>query len=229
MKKEIENKSEEIVEGFDFYNSTDDEEREELFEHYKIVVDKGQSLLRIDKFLVNRIENTSRNKIQNAADSGSILVNDKPVKSNYKVKPNDIISIVLTFPPREIEIIPQDIPLNIVFEDNDVIVLNKTAGMVVHPGYGNYTGTLVNALTFHLKDFINTETRPVLVHRLDKDTSGIMVVAKNELALSKLSKDFFDRNIDRKYNALVWGSYKMNFVQTFFNNIRHFKKTYLIF
>ena len=205
MKKEIENKSEEIVEGFDFYNSTDDEEREELFEHYKIVVDKGQSLLRIDKFLVNRIENTSRNKIQNAADSGSILVNDKPVKSNYKVKPNDIISIVLTFPPREIEIIPQDIPLNIVFEDNDVIVLNKTAGMVVHPGYGNYTGTLVNALTFHLKDFINTETRPVLVHRLDKDTSGIMVVAKNELALSKLSKDFFDRNIDRKYNALVWG------------------------
>jgi len=185
-----------------------EEENEELFEHYRIIVDKGQSLLRIDKFLANRIINASRSKIQNAADAGSILVNGKAVKSNYKIKPNDTISIVLTFPPRDVEIIPQDIPLNIVYEDDDIIIVNKKDGMVVHPGYGNFSGTLVNALTFHLKDIIEIkkgDIRPMLVHRIDKDTSGIMVVAKNEIALAKLSKDFFYRNIDRKYNALVWG------------------------
>jgi 23S rRNA pseudouridine1911/1915/1917 synthase len=194
-------------------NFSIEEEPEELFEHYHFVVDKGQSLLRIDKFLSNRIENISRNKIQNAAAAESILVNGKPVKSSHKVKPNDVISIVLSFPPREIEIIPQNIPINIVYEDDDIIIVNKDAGMVVHPAYGNYSGTLVNALTYHLKDLMqseNSEIRPLLAHRLDKDTSGIMVVAKNEFALSKLSKDFFNRNIEKKYFALAWGDFKEN-------------------
>lgn len=169
----------------------------------------GQSLMRLDKFLFERIENTSRTRIQNAANAGNILVNNKQVKPNYRVKPNDIVQVVLPNPPREIELIPENIPLNIIYEDDDVIVVNKDPGMVVHPAYGNYTGTLVNALMYHFRDipmFQSGELRPGLVHRIDKNTSGILVVAKNELALNKLSKQFYDRTTGRKYIALVWGT-----------------------
>lgn len=186
------------------------EENAELFEHHRFEIDKGQKLLRIDKFLVNRIENASRNKIQQAADANCILVNDTPVKSNYKVKPGDVVSVVMAQPPREIELIPQDIPINIVYEDDSFVIVNKEPGMVVHPAYGNYSGTLVNALAWHFKDlplFKTGDARPGLVHRIDKDTSGILVIAKTEDAKNKLSKQFFDRTTDRKYIALVWGSF----------------------
>ncbi|MGE5406832.1 MAG: RluA family pseudouridine synthase [Methanosarcina sp.] len=183
-------------------------DQQELFEHYRFKADPGQSLLRIDKFLSDRMENTSRTRIQNAAEAGCILVNNNPVRSNYKIKPGDLVQVVLPSPPREIELIPQDIPINIVYEDDDVVVVNKKPGMVVHPGYGNYTGTLVNALMWHFRDlplFSTGEQRPGLVHRIDKNTSGILVIAKNEYALYKLSKQFYDRTTDRKYIALVWG------------------------
>jgi 23S rRNA pseudouridine1911/1915/1917 synthase len=183
-------------------------DQQELFEHYRFKADPGQSLLRIDKFLSDRLENSSRTRIQNAANAGNILVNNNPVKPNYKVKPGDIVQVVLPNPPREIELIPENIPINIVYEDDDVLVVNKAPGMVVHPAYGNYTGTLVNALMWHFRDlplFSTGESRPGLVHRIDKNTSGILVIAKNELALNRLSKQFFDRTTDRKYNALVWG------------------------
>ena len=184
------------------------EEIEELYEHHRFVADAKQSLLRIDKFLINRIENTSRNKIQNAAKAGNILVNDLAVKQNYKVKPGDIISVVMSEPPREIEIIPQDIELQIIYEDGDIIIINKEPGMVVHPAYGNYNGTLVNALSFLFLPFQQSENPPqvCLVHRIDKDTSGVMIVAKNEFAQTKLAHDFFHRTIERKYQALVWGN-----------------------
>jgi 23S rRNA pseudouridine1911/1915/1917 synthase len=180
----------------------------ELFEHHRFDVNPGQSLLRIDKYLTDRIENASRTRIQNAANAGNIIVNGKSVKPNYRVKPGDIVQIVLPNPPRDIELIPQDIPINIVYEDDDLVVVNKVPGMVVHPAYGNYSGTLVNALMWHFKDlplFQTGEQRPGLVHRIDKNTSGILVIAKNELALNRLSKQFFDRTTDRKYLALVWG------------------------
>lgn len=183
-------------------------EEQDLFEHFRLVVDKGQSLLRIDKFLMNRMENATRNRIQNAADSGCILVNEKPVKSSYKVKPLDVISIVLPHPPRDTEIYPENIPLNIVFEDEDVVIINKPAGMVVHPGYNNYTGTLVHALAYHFENLPNLNgnyARPGLVHRIDKDTSGLLVISKNEQAMTFLAKQFFDHSIHRKYVALVWG------------------------
>ncbi len=181
----------------------------ELFEHYRFEVDKGQSILRIDKFLMGRLENVSRNKIQNAAKAGNILVNGQPVKQNYKVKPLDIISVVWTEPPRELELIAEDIPLNIVFEDDDIIVINKPAGLVVHPGYNNFTGTMLNALKFYLdpKTLENPEILPLLVHRIDKDTSGIILVTKNELAQAKMARQFYDHTIQRKYNALVWGDF----------------------
>ena len=181
----------------------------ELYEHYRFEADKGQSLLRIDKFLVNRLEGTSRSRIQSAAEAGNIFVNSSPVKSNYKVKPNDVITILLPQPPREIELIPQDIPLNIVFEDDDLIVLNKEPGMVVHPGVGNYSGTMVNALLFHLRDnplFISGNLRPGLVHRIDKDTSGVLVVAKNEIAMNKLARQFYEKTSKRTYHAIIWGN-----------------------
>jgi 23S rRNA pseudouridine1911/1915/1917 synthase len=184
-------------------------DQQELYEHYRFTADAGQSALRIDKFLSVRIENTSRTRIQNAANAGNIFVNNLPVKPNYKVKPGDIVQVVLPSPPKEIELIPQDIPLNIVYEDDDVIVVNKKAGMVVHPAYGNYTGTLVNALMWHFKDlpmFQTGELRPGLVHRIDKDTSGILVMAKNEISLNRLSKQFYERTTDRKYIALIWGT-----------------------
>jgi 23S rRNA pseudouridine1911/1915/1917 synthase len=183
-------------------------EQQELFEHYRFKIDPGQSPLRIDKFLFLRLENTSRTRIQNAANAGNILVNSNPVKPNFKVKPNDIVQIVLPNPPREIELVPENIPINIVYEDDDLVVVNKAPGMVVHPAYGNYTGTLVNALMWHFKDlplFQSGELRPGLVHRIDKDTSGIIVIAKNEFALNRLSKQFYDRTTGRKYIALVWG------------------------
>lgn len=196
----------------DLLNENEEEEEDEqsgLYEHFNFSVDKGQGMLRIDKWLTNRMEKVSRNRIQSAADAGNILVNGKSVKSNYKVKPQDVISIVLPYPRRELEIIPENIPLNILFEDEDVIVLNKEAGMVVHPGHGNYTGTLVNALTYHLKDvplFQTGDMRAGLVHRIDKNTSGILVIAKNEFAHAYIAKQFFDHTTKRVYTALVWGN-----------------------
>lgn len=183
-------------------------DQQELFEHYRYTVDPGQSLLRIDKYLFARIEGISRTRIQNAANAGNILVNNMPVKPNYKVKPGDILQIVLPTPPRQIDLIPENIPLNIVYEDDDVVVVNKEPGMVVHPAYGNYTGTLVNALMWHFRDlplFQTGELRPGLVHRIDKNTSGVLVIAKNELSLNRLSKQFFDRSTGRRYIAIIWG------------------------
>ena len=183
-------------------------ENNELFEHFRFTADPGQTILRIDKFLFNKLESTSRSRIQAAANAGNILCNGKAVKPNYRVKPGDLVSIVLPHPPRKIELIPENIPLDIVFEDDDVIVLNKQAGMVVHPGYGNYTGTMVNALMYHLRDnpiFHSGEERPGLVHRIDKNTSGLLVVAKNELALNKLASQFYHKTTKRTYLALVWG------------------------
>ena len=182
---------------------------EELFEHHRIVVDKGQQVMRIDKYLVNRLENTSRSKIQGAAEAGNILVNEQAVKSNYKIKPEEVISIVLPHPPRDTEILPEDIPLDVVFEDEHILVINKNAGLVVHPGVGNYTGTLINALYHYFRDlplFQTGNMRPGLVHRLDKNTSGILLIAKTDLALNRLAKQFYDRTTSRKYLALVWGS-----------------------
>ena len=188
----------------------EEQEEQDLYEHFRFDVDKGQDFLRIDKFLMNRIENATRTKIQAAAEAGNILVNGKTVKSNYKVKPFDVITIVLAHPPRDREIKPENIPLDIVYEDDEVVVINKAANMVVHPGYGNYSGTMVNALMYHFQHlplFNSQQARPGLVHRLDKDTTGIMVMAKNEIALSKLAKQFFDRSTKRTYNALVWGDF----------------------
>ncbi len=183
-------------------------ENTDLFEHYAFDVEKGQSLLRIDKYLTTKIEKTSRNRIQNAALADSILVNGTAVKSNYRVKPFDKISIVLPYPPYEFQLLPENIPLNIVFEDEEIMIINKPAGMVVHPGHGNYNGTLVNAILYHLKDQKGYETgelRAGLVHRIDKDTSGLLVIAKTEYAHNFLAKQFFDHTIERKYMALVWG------------------------
>lgn len=185
-----------------------DLEEQDLYEHLRIVVDKGQTLLRLDKFLIIRTENTSRNRIQNAIDAGNVLVNDKVVKASYKVKPFDVISMVLPHPPRDTEVYPEDIPIDIIYEDDDVIMVNKEAGMVVHPGFNNYSGTLVNALVFHsqqLPQMPGNDGRPGLVHRIDKDTSGLLLVSKNEWAITFLAKQFFDHSITRKYIALVWG------------------------
>lgn len=194
----------------------DDEELDEpeeggMYEHYKLEVDPGQKLLRVDKYLVNRIDNASRSRIQAAADAGNILVNGESVKSNYKVKPGDEVSVVMDFPRRELKIIPEDIPLNIVYEDDELLVVNKQPGLVVHPGHGNYTGTLVNALAYYYKDlplFKTTDPRPGLVHRIDKNTSGLMVVAKTERAKIKLAQQFFEKTTKRQYVALVWGNLK---------------------
>lgn len=185
------------------------QESEELYEHHKIIADKGQEVVRVDKFLMDRIPNTSRNKIQNAAKNGNILANGNTVKQNYKVKPNDTISIVMPYPVREIELIPENIPLDIHYEDDTVVVVNKPSNMVVHPGYGNYSGTLVNALVYHFDQLPQKSDdyygRPGLVHRLDKHTTGLMVIAKTEDALTKLAKQFYDRTTERRYQALVWG------------------------
>ena len=189
----------------------EDDPQDELYEHFRLTVDRGQTMLRIDKFLKDRMEHCSRNRIQAAADSGNILVNGKAVKSSYRVKPLDLISIVMPYPRREVEIIPEDIPLNIVYEDDDVILVNKEAGMVVHPGHGNYSGTLVNALTYHLRNlplFQEGDMRAGLVHRIDKNTSGLLVIAKNERAHAVLARQFFEHTIQRRYVALVWGNFE---------------------
>ncbi len=191
------------------YSDGSSEDSTELFEHYRIVADKGQTLMRIDKFLQGRMENVSRNRVQQAAKAGSILVNDKPVKQNYKVKPNDVVSIVLAYPPREVVIHPENIPLDVVYEDDDVIVINKQAGLVVHPGHGNFDGTLLNALAHHFKENGSHVENGFgyLVHRIDKDTTGLMIVAKNEMAQTVLAKQFFDHSTQRRYQAVVWGDF----------------------
>lgn len=180
----------------------------ELYEHFRFVADKGQALLRVDKFLVERLQKSSRNRIQNAADAGCILVNGKAVKSNYRVKPGDVVQVVMDRPRYDFEVVAQDIPLDIVYEDKDVMVVNKPAGMVVHPGHGNYDGTLVNALAWHFKDtpdYDVTDPRMGLVHRIDKDTSGLLVVAKTPDAKTNLGKQFFNKTTRREYVAVVWG------------------------
>jgi len=182
----------------------------ELYEHFRFVADKGQQMIRVDKFLVDRMEKTSRNRIQQAADAGCIIVNGKAAKSSYKVKPNDVVSIVMDRPRYEFEIIAEDIPLDIVYEDEAVLVVNKPAGLVVHPGHGNYTGTLVNALAWHFKDnpdYDVNDPRLGLVHRIDKDTSGLLVVAKTPVAKTDLGGQFFNKTTRREYVALVWGDF----------------------
>lgn len=188
-----------------------EDSEDDLFEHYRFTADKGQTLLRVDKFLVDRITGASRNRIQLAAEAGFIHANGKPVKSNYKVKPFDVITVVMDRPRRELEIIPENIPLNIVYEDEDLMVVNKPPGLVVHPGHGNYTGTLVNAIAWHLKDTPNydaTDPRLGLVHRIDKDTSGLLVIAKNPDAKTHLGIQFYNKTTQRKYQTLVWGNVK---------------------
>ncbi len=191
------------------HSSSEEENNEnELFEHYRFVVDKGQSSLRIDKFLNNIMPHTSRNRIQEAANQKAILVNGKPVKSNYKVKPKDVISIVLEYPPTDYEITPQNIPLDVVYEDEELLVVNKQPRIVVHPGVGNYDGTLLNAIAYHLKDdkkFDINDPNIGLVHRIDKDTTGLLVIAKTYNAKTKLSQQFFDKTTHRIYQAVVWG------------------------
>lgn len=180
---------------------------DELFEHYRFEVPKGQAILRIDKYLMNLIQNATRNKIQNAATDGNIFVNAIPVKSNYKVKPFDVITVMLSHPPFENHILPEDLPINIVYEDAALLLVNKDPGMVVHPGHGNYTGTLVNALAHHFDNLpMNSSERPGLVHRIDKDTSGLLVVAKTEAAMTHLAKQFEAKTTEREYIALVWGN-----------------------
>ena len=194
------------------------EDEQELFEHYRFVIDKGQDLLRIDKFLMNRIENATRTKIQQAAEAGFILVNGKQVKSNYRVKPLDLITIMLDKPRREIELVPEDLPIDIVYEDDSFLIVNKPPGIVVNPAYGNYRGTLMNALVYHFKQLPapvkhadhedpQARIRPGLVHRIDKNTSGLLVIAKSDTAMFKLAKAFFNHTIDRTYLALVWGDF----------------------
>ena len=182
---------------------------ESLYEHYSFTADSGQQALRVDKFLMNRIENSTRNKIQQAAKAGSVLVNDSVVKSNYKVKGGDEVKVLFTNPPYENLLVGEDIPLDIFYEDDALVVVNKAAGMVVHPGHGNYSGTLLNALLYHFESLpLNANDRPGLVHRIDKDTSGLLVVAKTEKAMTHLAKQFFDKTTQRSYYALVWGDVK---------------------
>lgn len=204
-------------------NGSEEEKNDNLlYEHFRFVADPGQTIIRIDKFLNDRMLNTSRNKIQDAASAGYLKVNGKTVKANYKVKPNDIITVELSYPKREITIIPEDIPLNIVYEDDSLLVINKKAGMVVHPSYGHYSGTLINALAWHLKDnpLFNdkNDPRPGLVHRIDKNTSGLLVIAKTEEAKTKLALQFFNKTSKRKYIAMCWGDLK-NETGTIIGNI----------
>jgi 23S rRNA pseudouridine1911/1915/1917 synthase len=183
------------------------EEENDLFEHYRFVASKGQDPLRVDKFLMNFVENATRNKIQKAAKDGNVWVNDAIVKSNYKVKAGDEVKVLFQHPPHEYLLVPENIPLNIVYEDEVLLVVNKPAGMVVHPGHGNYSGTLINALIYHFDNLpSNSNERPGLVHRIDKDTSGLLVIAKTEAAMTHLAKQFFDKTSNREYIALVWGN-----------------------
>jgi len=182
---------------------------DDLFEHFRYDVPKGQALLRIDKFLMQLMPNVTRNKIQKAAENGDIYVNDLPVKSNYKVKPMDVVRILLAHPPFENRVDPENIPLDIVYEDDVLLLINKPAGLVVHPGHGNYTGTLVNALAYHFENLpMNSSDRPGLVHRIDKDTTGLLVIAKTEQALTHLALQFEKKTSEREYVAMVWGNVK---------------------
>ncbi|MBC3540823.1 RluA family pseudouridine synthase [Rufibacter sediminis] len=181
---------------------------DELYEHHRIQVDKGQALLRLDKFLMDRLPNVTRNKLQEAIKAESVRINGKATKASYKVKPLDVITVTLATPPRDTDIIPENLPLNIVYEDEELMMINKPPGMVVHPAYNNWSGTLVNGLVYYLQNLPtsrNGEIRPGLVHRIDKDTSGLLVIAKTELAMSYLARQFFDHSIERTYYALVWG------------------------
>ncbi|MSP85644.1 MAG: RluA family pseudouridine synthase [Flavobacteriaceae bacterium] len=197
---------------------------EELFEHFRFDVPKGQLLLRIDKFLMNLISNATRNKIQNAANAGDIYVNDVPVKSNYRVKPLDVVRIMLTHPPFENRVDPENIPLDILYEDDALLLINKPAGFVVHPGHGNYTGTLVNALAYHFENLpMNSSERPGLVHRIDKDTTGLLVIAKTEAAMTHLAKQFEAKTSEREYVAMVWGTVKEDEGTIEGNIARHLK------
>lgn len=190
-------------------NTETNELEDDLFEHFKVEVPKGQALLRIDKFLMGFIQNATRNKIQNAATNGDIYVNDIPVKSNYKVKPLDVVRILLSHPPFDNTVLPENIPLDIVYEDDALLVINKPANFVVHPGHGNYTGTLVNALAYHFENLpMNSSERPGLVHRIDKDTTGLLVIAKTEAAMTHLAKQFEAKTTEREYIAIVWGNVK---------------------
>ncbi len=188
-------------------NTPNEDSDDDLYEHHSFTVDKGQTPLRIDKYLMNRVENATRNKIQIAAKNGSIYVNDVQVKQNYKVKPFDKIRVMFAHPPYEYLLVPENIPLDIVYEDDELLIVNKPAGMVVHPGHGNYSGTLINALTYHFDNLPNNSSnRPGLVHRIDKDTSGLLVVAKTEEAMTHLAKQFFNKTSEREYVAIVWGN-----------------------
>lgn len=207
----------EELEGSDVYLDLeavdDDEESGQLYEHFKIVADKGQKIERVDKFLIDHLQHTSRNRIQKAADAGFIMCNDKPVKRSYKVKPNDVIKIMLDRPHHELTIEPEDLPLNIVYEDDELMVVNKPAGMVVHPGFGNWSGTLLNAIAWHLRDMPQYDINNPeigLVHRIDKDTSGLLVVAKTADAKTDLGRQFFNKTTKRQYNALVWGNFSQD-------------------
>jgi len=191
----------------DYTPELPEEDNDDLYVHYSFTADKGQSPLRIDKWLMNKVENATRNKIQDAAKNGSIFVNDTPVKSNYKVKPNDQVRVLFQHPPHENLLVAEDIPLDIVYEDDQLLVVNKPAGMVVHPGHGNYSGTLINALIFHFDNLPNNSSdRPGLVHRIDKDTSGLLVVAKTEHAMAHLTAQFKAKTSEREYVAIVWGN-----------------------
>lgn len=197
----------ELSDEEDFLEDEQDQQ-DELYEHHNLIADVGQEALRIDKFLMKRLPNVSRNRLQNIAKAGTLFVNGESVKSNYKVRPKDEISIVLPYPVREIKLIPEDILIDIIYEDDQMVMVNKPANMVVHPGFGNYSGTLLNALVYHFDSLPKTDDyygRPGLVHRLDKHTTGILVIAKTELALTHLAKQFHDRTSERVYYALVWG------------------------
>lgn len=188
----------------------EDDEEQQLYEHFRIVVDKGQEPLRVDKYMFERLKHSSRNRIQKAADAGFVHVNDQPVKSNYKVRPLDVITLMLDAPQHDHTIEAEDIPLDIVYEDSDLMVVNKAPGMVVHPGAGNFHGTLINAVAWHLKDlrsFDANDPAVGLVHRIDKDTSGLLVIAKTPVAKTKLGLQFFNKTTHRSYNALVWGNF----------------------
>ena len=215
-------------------NDLSGDTEEELYEHYRVTTDKKQEPLRIDKFLFNRIENISRTRIQNAALAGCILVNDVPVRSSYKIKPGDTIVVVLPQKPAKYDVRPENIPLNIMYEDDDIIVINKPAGMVVHPGLGNFSGTLVNALLYHFQGLPQREDepfRPGLAHRIDKNTTGIIIAAKNEFSLAHLAKQFFDHSIQRKYIALVWGEFEEKQGTIVGNIARHlrFRKIFTVY
>lgn len=192
----------------DFEGEFIDDEVIARFEHYKLLVDKGQAPLRIDRFLTDKLSNTTRNRVQNAIDEGTVLINGKPTKANYKIKPGDTITVMLEEPRRDFEVVPEKIPLDILYEDKELLIVNKPAGMVVHPGHGNWTGTLVNGLVYYfnqLPELPGNSGRPGLVHRIDKDTSGVLVIAKSEKTMTDLARQFFDHSIQRTYIALVWG------------------------